>query len=345
MSPYTTSILLSSLSAGTIIVTSSNHWFMAWIGLEMNTLAMIPIMSKNHHPRATEAATKYFLTQAMASAVLLFATMTNAWYTGEWTINMQTTMPTIMMTSALMIKLAVFPFHFWLLDVIQGLDTTTSMILLTWQKLAPMALLIQVNSELNSTMLILLGTMSIIIGGWGGLNQPQLRKIMAYSSIAHLGWMMAVITLSTNITLMTLLLYMMMTPSIFLTMNNTSSANINKMATSWMKNHTLSIMLMTTLMSLGGLPPMSGFMPKWFILEEMVNQNMMITATTMAMSALLSLFFYMRLSYLTSLTTSPSPMNSKFTWRLKSNPNSTLPTVIILSSLLLPISPTIMNMF
>nr|AAU20644.1 NADH dehydrogenase subunit 2 [Nototriton abscondens] len=345
MNPYATSILLSSLSTGTIITATSTHWFMAWIGLEMNTLAMVPIMSKMHHPRATEAATKYFLTQAAASALLLFATMINAWYTGEWTINMQTSIPTIMLTTALMIKLAIFPFYFWLPDVIQGLDMMTSMILLTWQKLAPMALLVQINSELNSTLLMTMGTLSIIVGGWGGLNQSQLRKMMAYSSIAHLGWMTTVIPYSTNLALLGLFTYLLMTSSTFLMMINISSTDINKTASSWMKTPTLISILMIILMSLGGLPPMSGFMPKWFILEELIKQNMMTTATIMAMSALLSLFFYLRLSYTTSLTTSPSPMNSKFMWRLKTNKNQMMSMMIIPSTLLLPISPTIMNLF
>nr|AYD42174.1 NADH dehydrogenase subunit 2 [Plethodon wehrlei] len=345
MNPYITSVLLSSLSLGTVITISSNHWFLAWVGLELNTLAIIPLMSKMHHPRATEATTKYFLTQSMASALLLFATTLNAWYTGEWTIiNMQTPIPTFMLTIALMIKLAVAPFHLWLPDVIQGLNLMACLIVLTWQKLAPLALLIQISPELNSTLITLLGTLSLLIGGWGGLNQPHLRKIMAFSSIAHLGWMIIIMPYLPSLTQLNLLVYLLMTTAVFLMMMMLQTTNMNKMASSWMKNFPLFSMMMITLMSLGGLPPMSGFLPKWVILEELTKQNMIPLAMFAVASTLLSLFFYLRLSYTTSLTTSPSPLNSKLMWRLKLNPNPTAPSMIILSTMLLPILPSIINL-
>nr|ARA95319.1 NADH dehydrogenase subunit 2 [Desmognathus fuscus] len=342
MSPYALSMWISSLSAGTIITFISNHWFLAWIGLELNTLAIIPIMSKMHHPRSTEAAIKYFLIQSMASALLLFATMLNAWYTGEWTIiNMQTQIPLLLLTTALMIKLAVAPFHMWLPDIIQGLDLMTCLILSTWQKLAPMTLMIQVSSEINTMLFMFLGMLSLLIGGWGGLNQTQLRKMMAYSSIAHLGWMMIVMSYSPNLTLLNFMMYLLLTTSMFLMMMKLLSTNINKMASSWMKNLSLTSTMIIILMSLGGLPPLSGFMPKWLILEEIIKQNIML-ATMAAMSTLLSLFFYLRLSYTTSLTTPPTTMNSKLMWRLKMKLN--MSTTIIMSTMLLPMTPLILNM-
>nr|ARA95324.1 NADH dehydrogenase subunit 2 [Desmognathus wrighti] len=344
MSPYALSMLMSSLSTGTVIVMTSNHWFLAWVGLELNTLAIIPIMSKMHHPRSTEAATKYFLIQSMASALLLFATMLNAWSTGEWTIiNMQTQIPMLMLTTALMIKLAIAPFHMWLPDIIQGLDLMTCLILSTWQKIAPMTLMIQLSSEMNTTMFMLLGLLSLLIGGWGGLNQLQLRKMMAYSSIAHLGWMIIVVSYIPTLTTLNLIIYMLMTTSMFLMMMNFSSTNMNKMASSWMKNLTITSTMLIILMSLGGLPPTSGFMPKWLILEEIVKQNIPV-ASMAAMTALLSLFFYIRLSYAVSLTTPPTPMNSKLMWRLKTKPNQVLSMMIIISTMLMPITPSMLSM-
>nr|AAX89181.1 NADH dehydrogenase subunit II [Plethodon metcalfi]AAX89182.1 NADH dehydrogenase subunit II [Plethodon metcalfi]AAX89183.1 NADH dehydrogenase subunit II [Plethodon metcalfi]AAX89185.1 NADH dehydrogenase subunit II [Plethodon metcalfi] len=345
MSPYIMSLLLSSLSLGTIITMSSNHWFLAWIGLELNTLAIMPLMSEMHHPRATEAATKYFLTQSMASALLLFAVMLNAWYTGEWTImSMQASTPMIMLTIALMIKLAVAPFHLWLSDVIQGLNLMTCLIMLTWQKLAPIALLIQVSHEMNSMLLISMGTLSLLVGGWGGLNQLHMRKIMAFSSIAHLGWMIIVTPYMPNLTQLNLLMYLLMTSSLFLTVMTLQTTTMNKMASSWMKNFPLLSTTTIIFMSLGGLPPMSGFLPKWMILEELVKQNMAPLAVLAVALTLLTLFFYLRLSYVSSLTTSPSPLNSKLMWRLKLNLNLATPPLIVASTMLLPISPSIINL-
>nr|AAY86093.1 NADH dehydrogenase subunit 2 [Plethodon electromorphus] len=345
MNLYIMSVLLFSLSIGTVITMSGNHWFLAWMGLELNTLAIIPLLSKTHHPRATEATTKYFLIQSVASALLLFATMLNASYTGEWTIiNMQTPIPTLMLMIALMIKLAVAPFHLWLTDIIQGLNLTACLIVLTWQKLAPMALLIQTSPEMNPTLITSLGALSMLVGGWGGLNQSHLRKIMAFSSIAHLGWMIIVVPYLPSLTLLNLMMYLLMTSSIFLMMMTLLTTNMNKTTSSWMKNLPLFSMMTIILMSLGGLPPMSGFIPKWMILEELIKQNMTSLAVLAIISTLLSLFFYLRLSYMTSLTTSPSPLNSKLMWRLKLDPNPTTSSIIIMSTMLLPISPSMMSL-
>lgn len=78
MNPYVFTILLSTLGLGTTMTFASSHWLIAWIGLEINTLAIVPLMAYQHHPRAVEATTKYFLVQATAAAMLLFASTTNA---------------------------------------------------------------------------------------------------------------------------------------------------------------------------------------------------------------------------------------------------------------------------
>nr|YP_009726405.1 NADH dehydrogenase subunit 2 [Batrachuperus sp. 2 PZ-2020]QHR93044.1 NADH dehydrogenase subunit 2 [Batrachuperus sp. 2 PZ-2020] len=346
MSPYALSILLSSLSLGTMITFISNHWFMAWMGLEINTLAIIPLMTKLHHPRATEAAIKYFLIQASASALILFSSTINAWFTGEWTIiNIQTQLPSIMLTIALAMKLGIAPFHLWMPDVLQGLSLLTCLILSTWQKLAPMTLLIMTHQLMNSNMLIIMALLSTFIGGWGGLNQTQLRKIMAYSSIAHMGWMILILTFLPHLMMMNLLIYLTMTLCMFLMLINFNSLNINKLTISWVKNPILTSMMMITLMSLGGLPPTSGFMPKWLILQEITKQGLMTIASLMALSALLSLFFYLRLSYAVSLTSSPNVPTSKLYWRFKNFMLNPMSMAIVLSIMLLPITPLMINLF
>nr|AAX97590.1 NADH dehydrogenase subunit 2 [Batrachuperus yenyuanensis] len=346
MSPYALSILLSSLSMGTMLTLISNHWFMAWMGLEINTLAIIPLMTKMHHPRATEAAIKYFLIQASASALILFSSTINAWFTGEWSImNIQTQLSSIMLTIALSMKLGIAPFHLWMPDVFQGLSLLTCLILSTWQKLAPMTLLIMTHQLMNSNMLIIMALLSTLIGGWGGLNQTQLRKIMAYSSIAHMGWMILILTFLPHLMMMNLLIYLIMTLCMFLMLIYFNSLNINKLTMSWIKNPTLTSMMMITLMSLGGLPPTSGFVPKWLIMQEITKQGLMTMASLMALSALLSLFFYLRLSYAVSLTSSPNVPNSKLYWRFKNFTFNPLPMATILSIMLLPITPLMINLF
>nr|UFA45924.1 NADH dehydrogenase subunit 2 [Anolis valencienni] len=341
MSPPIFIILLSSLATGTIITMTSYHWLMAWVGLEMNTLAIIPIISTMHNPRATKAATKYFLTQASASAMILFSSTINAWQTGTWDITNLSSEPAhILLTIALAMKLGLVPMHFWLPEVLQGSTMTTALIISTWQKLAPMALIYLNINNLSTAVLILLGLLSSIIGGWGGLNQTQTRKIMAFSSIAHLGWMITVSSIMTNIMIMNLMIYLIMTTALFYSLILSKSKTIQDTTTAWTLSPTLTTMMMILLLSLGGLPPLTGFMPKWLILEELIIQNLVPTATTLAVSTLLSLFFYLRLTYTTTLTLSPNTIQTKFKWRfkLKSTTFFMMPLSTI-SILLLPLTP------
>nr|YP_009261624.1 NADH dehydrogenase subunit 2 [Triplophysa tenuis]AMD08771.1 NADH dehydrogenase subunit 2 [Triplophysa tenuis] len=343
MNPYVLTVLLSSLGLGTTLTFASSHWLLAWMGLEVNTLAIIPLMAQQHHPRAVEAATKYFLTQATAAAMILFAATTNAWLVGEWNINdMSHPIASSMTIAALALKVGLAPMHFWLPEVLQGLDLTTGLILSTWQKLAPLALIIQVAPTINPAMLTLLGLLSTLIGGWGGLNQVQVRKILAYSSIAHMGWMIIVSQYAPHLTLLALGMYVFMTSTAFLSLKMTSATNISAVTAMWSKTPILVSTTALALLSLGGLPPLTGFMAKWLILQEMAKQQLSLTATIMALAALLSLYFYLRLCYAMTLTISPSTTNATAPWRARTSQSTialALFTVITLG--LLPIAPAI----
>nr|BAJ07687.1 NADH dehydrogenase subunit 2 [Xenisthmus sp. TG-2010] len=340
MNPLILMTLLLSLGLGTTLTFASSHWLLAWMGLEINTLAIIPLMAQHHHPRAIEAATKYFLTQATAAATLLFASLTNAWLTGQWDIQaMGHTVPTTMAILALSLKIGMAPFHTWLPEVLQGLDLTTGLIMSTWQKLAPFALLLQIAPN-NLSLIIILAMASTLVGGWGGLNQTQLRKILAYSSIAHLGWMLLIIQYAPSLTLLSLITYISMTSSIFLILKLNNSLNINSLSTSWAKAPLIATATPLLLLSLGGLPPLTGFMPKWLILQELTKQNLALIATIAALSALLSLFFYLRLSYAMTLTLAPNNLAGTTPWRLQLNQTTILlSTATTASLLLLPLAP------
>nr|ABU49989.1 NADH dehydrogenase subunit 2 [Chirostoma riojai]ABU49990.1 NADH dehydrogenase subunit 2 [Chirostoma riojai] len=343
MNPYILATLLFGLGLGTTITFASSHWLLAWMGLEMNTLAIIPLMAQHHHPRAVEATTKYFLTQATAAAMLLFASTTNAWLSGQWEIQqISHPVPVAMVTLALALKVGLAPLHAWLPEVLQGLDLTTGLILSTWQKLAPFALLLQIQPA-NSYTLIALGLMSALVGGWGGLNQTQLRKVLAYSSIAHLGWMVLVLQFSPSLTLLALLTYFVMTFSTFMTFKLNNSTTVNMLATSWSKTPVLTSIAPLVLLSLGGLPPLTGFMPKWLILQELAKQDLALTATLAALSALLSLYFYLRLTYAMTLTMSPNNLPATAPWRLSSQQGA-LPLALSSSAAtcLLPLAPATM---
>nr|AEB39247.1 NADH dehydrogenase subunit 2 [Crossodactylus schmidti] len=344
MNPYALFIIASSLILGTSIVFSSNHWMFAWIGLEINTLAIIPLMTKNPHPRAIEAATKYFLTQAAASALILFSSSINAWTSGEWSIvSSINPASAILLTIAILMKLGIAPFHFWLPEVLQGLSLQTGWILSTWQKLAPMALLIQLFDSVNLHLVLTLGLLSAIVGGWGGINQTQVRKILAFSSIAHLGWMVAIVKISPQLTMFNFTLYILITSTLFLTFISIDTKNILELSTSWSKTPALTTLTILSLLSLSGLPPLTGFLPKWLIAQEMIKQNLTTFTLVILLSTLLSLFFYLRLTYSMSLTLSPNSVNSSFMWLYPLKTSVT--TLVIFSLFFLPMTPILLTLF
>nr|BAW88900.1 NADH dehydrogenase subunit 2 [Osteochilus salsburyi] len=344
MNPHVLTILLSGLGLGTTLTFASSNWLLAWMGLEINTLAITPLMAQHHHPRAVEATTKYFLTQATAAAMILFASTMNAWTTGEWNINdMSNPIANTAFMMGLALKIGLAPMHFWMPEVLQGLDLMTGLILSTWQKLAPFALIIQTAHTINPTILTALGIMSTLIGGWGGLNQTQLRKILAYSSIAHMGWMIIIIQYAPQLTLIALGTYVIMTSAAFLALKTSFTTKINTLATTWSKSPMLAATTTLVLLSLGGLPPLTGFLPKWLILQELAKQDLPIIATAMALTALISLYFYLRLCYAMTLTISPNTNNSITPWRTQTTQTS-LPTALFTTATLglLPMTPAIM---
>nr|AWS34213.1 NADH dehydrogenase subunit 2 [Dendrocitta cinerascens] len=344
MNPQAKLVFAASLLLGTTITISSNHWVMAWTGLEINTLAILPLISKSHHPRAVEAATKYFLVQAAASTLVLFSSMTNAWYTGQWDIT-QLTHPTssMILTAALSMKLGLVPFHFWFPEVLQGSPLTTGLLLSTVMKLPPITLLFMTSHSLNPTLLTTLAILSTALGGWMGLNQTQTRKIMAFSSISHLGWMTIILIYCPKLTLLNFYLYAMMTATVFLTLNSMKVLKLSTLMTAWAKTPSLSTIFLLTLLSLAGLPPLTGFLPKWLIIQELTKQSMAPAAMIVSLLSLLGLFFYLRLAYCATITLPPHTTNHMKQWYVNKPVSPLIAILTTLSIMLLPISPMILT--
>nr|ABY75576.1 NADH dehydrogenase subunit 2 [Platysteira concreta] len=344
MNPQAKLIFVISLLLGTTITISSNHWVMAWTGLEINTLAVLPLISKSHHPRAIEAATKYFLVQATASALVLFSSMTNAWYTGQWDITQLThPMSCLLMTTAISMKLGLVPFHFWFPEVLQGSSLTTGLLLSTAMKFPPMTLLLMISQSLNPTLLTTLAILSVAVGGWMGLNQTQTRKIMAFSSISHLGWMAIITAYSPKLTLLNFYLYALITTAVFLALNSVKALKLTTLMTAWTKTPTLSAILLLTLLSLAGLPPLTGFLPKWLIIQELTKQDMIPATMAISLLSLLGLFFYLRLAYCATITLPPHTTNHMKQWHHNKPVNVLIAILATLSITLLPISPMIIT--
>jgi len=196
--------------------------------------------------------------------------------------NISNPIATAIILAALALKIGLAPIHFWIPEVIQGLDLLTGLI----------------------------GLISTLVGGWGGLNQTQLRKILAYSSIAHMGWIIIVLQHAPQLTLLALLTYILITSAAFLTLKLSYTTKVGTLATTWSKSPLLTATTALVLLSLGGLPPLTGFIPKWLILQELAKQGLPLTATVIALAALISLYFYLRLCYAITLTISPNTITS-----------------------------------
>nr|YP_010693113.1 NADH dehydrogenase subunit 2 [Dacus venetatus]WCB98320.1 NADH dehydrogenase subunit 2 [Dacus venetatus] len=280
------------LMMGTMITVSSNSWLGAWMGLEINLLAFIPLMN-NNNLMSTEASLKYFLTQAMASAVLLFAIM--MMYLNNLPFNqVSSAYNDLIITSSLLLKSGAAPFHFWFPNVMEGLSWMNALILMTWQKIAPLML---ISYTTQNNFITLVTILSTITGSLGGLNQTSLRKLMAFSSINHLGWMLAAMQANESMWLIYFSFYTFLSFSLIFILNNFKMFHINQLFNSFFNSKTLKFLLFFNLLSLGGLPPFIGFLPKWLVIQLLVMNNQFILMIILTVMTLITLFFYLRLCF------------------------------------------------
>lgn len=307
----------------------------------MSIISIIPILINKSNPRSTEAATKYFLTQATASIILLFSIIITILYSGQWSIFYSSNpLISLALTLSLIIKLGLAPFHFWVTEVTQGTPLIPGIILLTWQKIAPLSILIQTSSTINQPLIIISALLSTLLGGWGGLNQTQLRKILAYSSIAHIGWILVVLTYNPSATLFNLIIYIILTISLFITLYTNNNLTTLSLSHVWSTAPPTIIIILINLLSLGGLPPLTGFAPKWIIIQELIKNNNIVLPILITIIALLSLYFYIRLTYSTTLTLFPTTNNTKTKWYFNNNKTLIIPpSLTTLSTIALPLTP------
>nr|QBF00278.1 NADH dehydrogenase subunit 2 [Stegana apicopubescens] len=278
---------------GTLITVTSTSWLSAWMGLEINLLSFIPLMSDNNNLMSTEASLKYFLVQALASSVLLFTIIILMIHKNlNFTINFSYN--SMIMTSTLLLKSGAAPFHFWFPNIMNGLSWMNCLLLMTWQKIAPLMLISYMNLK---SLLFFSIVLSVIIGSLGGLNQTSLRKLMAFSSINHLGWMLISLNINESIWLIYFILYSFLSFTLIFMFNSFKIFHFNQLFSSFFSSKTLKFILFMNFLSLGGLPPFLGFLPKWLVIQQLSFQNQYFLLTVLMMSALITLFFYMRMCY------------------------------------------------
>ncbi|YP_010449125.1 NADH dehydrogenase subunit 2 (mitochondrion) [Pectinophora gossypiella] len=274
----------------TLISISSNSWFGCWMGLEINLLSFIPLISNNNNLLSSEASLKYFLTQSIASINFLFSILLKLILMKNFEMN---NFLSIMINSSLLMKMGSIPFHFWFPNVIEGLSWFNCFILMTWQKITPMIL---ISYYFNKNFLIMIMIFNTIIGAIGGINQTSLRKLMAFSSINNLGWMLATIMISENLWMFYLLIYSFLISIMCFLFNMLNMYYINQLFIINF-NPMIKISLFINFLSLGGLPPFIGFFPKWIVINFLMFNNMYVLTFIFVMMSLIMLFFYIRIIY------------------------------------------------
>nr|YP_009711992.1 NADH dehydrogenase subunit 2 [Epicauta impressicornis]QGA73696.1 NADH dehydrogenase subunit 2 [Epicauta impressicornis] len=285
-------MFFNSMILGTLIAISSFSWLGMWMGLEINLLSIIPLMNSSKNMLSSEASLKYFITQTLASLVLMLS-ITLMMIVNEFITPMVNSQLTMLLNSALLTKLGAAPFHFWFPEVIEGLNWFNCSILLTWQKIAPMALLM--NNHLMINFIIIIILMSLMVSTLMSLNQLSLRKIMAFSSINHIAWMMSAMISSFSIWMIYLMIYTFITLTITYTFNHMKINLINQIPLMLNSHKMFKFSMMANFMSLGGLPPFLGFLPKWLTINWMIIHNFTLLALILIIATLIMLFVYIRI--------------------------------------------------
>nr|AXS65651.1 NADH dehydrogenase subunit 2 [Cucujoidea sp. 24 KM-2017] len=278
-------LILSSL-----ITISSISWFSMWMGLEINMMAVIPLFSSATNMYSSESALKYFIVQTLGSIILLLSLIMMLM---NLKFNFESNIYALSLNSALFTKIGAAPFHFWFPEVIEGLNWTSSLILLTWQKIAPMVIIIYSSKTTLFTLIVILTSM--ITGSIMSLNQLSIRKILAFSSINHIGWMLACISYNYTFWLTYFLIYVMISMNLVFLFKNFNIYYFNQLH-SIMNNKTLKFTFMMNFLSLGGLPPLIGFLPKWIVIQSTMENSFFISVL-MIFITLIMLYTYIRLIF------------------------------------------------
>nr|YP_008802632.1 NADH dehydrogenase subunit 2 [Anodonta anatina]AGS17957.1 NADH dehydrogenase subunit 2 [Anodonta anatina]AGS17971.1 NADH dehydrogenase subunit 2 [Anodonta anatina]AGS17985.1 NADH dehydrogenase subunit 2 [Anodonta anatina]AGS17999.1 NADH dehydrogenase subunit 2 [Anodonta anatina] len=275
------------LVSSTYLVASSSNWLTTWMGLEINMLGYIPLVFMKENTSESEAAVKYLIPQSLGSTIFISSAIISSYFN-----NLQ-----ILMPIAMCLKLGVAPFHFWFPPVMASLQLMPAFILLTWQKIAPILAVSSFNMQLTK-MIMPIAMISALWGGIGGINQTDIRSLLTYSSIGHTGWMLVSINSNYSILIAYLFTYILINTSIYSLLSKEDSKSYKQLFS--VKEPMKIFILSISILSLGGLPPLVGFVMKLLVL--MFTEAKMMIIFGLIIGALMSLFYYLSLTFSTLLS-------------------------------------------
>ncbi len=315
-------ILILSSILGMMVMISSNDLIVFYIGLELQSLALYVLASFNRNNiKSSEAGLKYFVLSALSSGLLLygcsliygFSGSTNFSIISSNLVNIKygLSFGVVFILVGLAFKISAVPFHMWAPDVYEGSPTSVTLFFTIVPKIAALTVFIRILYSPFANVIdqwqiimIFLSIASMVFGAVAAIGQKNLKRLVAYSSIGHMGYALAGISIGTNegiqssITYM--LIYLIMNLGLFsclfmLKRNNNYYENIDDLS-GLSKNHPiLSLSLLIILFSLAGIPPMAGFFAKFYLFTAVIKQEMYYLAIVGLLAAVISAFYYLRL--------------------------------------------------
>jgi len=284
------SITYTLLLTSTILAISSTNWLFIWIAIELNLLCFIPIMSSSNNFQETEASVKYFLNQALGSSLLLMSSILINFH------NMFNITAQIILTVRLALKIGAAPFHLWYPSVISAISWINCLILSTWQKLAPLAYVAIIISSAMYNIIIIIASIRAFLGGMLGINQSKLRSIIAYSSITHIGWICGLILVKPFITILYFLIYSIIIMPLFLIFHFKNMSYISQINKSINTSPLLQALIPLLLLSLSGIPPLTGFVPKWITILYLTPTNSTLLII-LILGSLIRTYYYLSIIF------------------------------------------------
>ena len=315
-------ILLLSSILGMIIMISSNDLIVFYMGLELQSLALYVLASFNRSSiLSSESGLKYFVLSALSSGILLygcsliygFSGSTNFYLISENIKNLEYSgvFGIVFILVGLAFKISAVPFHMWAPDVYEGSPTSVTLFFSILPKIAALSVFIRILyvpffDLINQWQMIIifLSIASMIFGGVAAIGQKNLKRLVAYSSISHMGYALAGLSTGTNYGIQSSITYI----SIYLIMNlalfsclfmmkiqNKYFENIEDLS-GISKNHPfLSFAFLIILFSLAGIPPLAGFFAKFYIFMAVIERSMYFLAITGLLATVVSAFYYLRI--------------------------------------------------
>jgi NADH-quinone oxidoreductase subunit N len=318
----TLKILILSSVLGMMIMISSNDLIVFYMGLELQSLALYVLATFNRDQlKSSEAGLKYFVLSALSSGLLLYGCSLIYGFTGSTNFNIianqlnsneyAITFGIVFILVGLAFKISAVPFHMWAPDVYEGSPTSVTLFFTMVPKIAALTVFIRFLYVpfLNlidqwQMILIFLSIASMLFGAIAAIGQTNLKRLIAYSSIGHVGYTLAGVATGSNdgiqSSVIYITIYIIMNLGLFscllmMKRNNKYFEDIEDLS-GLSKNHPLmSLSLLVILFSLAGIPPLAGFFAKFYIFKSVLEQSMYFLAIVGLLSTVVAAFYYLRI--------------------------------------------------